>query len=236
MTLMTPKKIALLSLLLLSALLAYGIYQHLDRGRLTTAPEYTGLQASVSKNDLSWMQDPAVKLSFGAAYRYLGGQKFVLYGVANAEQHFFVKTTPDNKLQSVFWIQFEGYLQDNDYRYDYDDSPLRLSLNGYEFYVDTAVVRTNPKNRKRGSDGSLARQFLASKGYRFPDEFAYARLVHLSDASRRKELMIIFVDDLAQTGFRESDLKEGGPHADRWRDIEKRHLDKVRENLTLASH
>ena len=139
-------------------------------------------------------------------------------------------------MKSFFWVQFEEYLPDNSYQYDYEDSPARLQLNDYNFYLDTAAVRSNPKNRRRGSDGSLARQFLQSKGYAIPEEFTYARLVHLTDASRRKELMIIFIENLAQLGVSAPDLHEEGKDAHRWFEIEKKHLEKIRSTLTLIAH
>ncbi len=230
------KKIILLSLLLV--IIAAGIlaYLYLDRGRLTTDPVYTGLPRSVSENKLFSHRDPSVVMRFDPSFRHIGGQKFVLYGVADTEQHFFVETTADNKLKSLYWIQFEEYLPDNSYQYDYEDSPARLRLNDYNFYLDTAAIHSNPKKRRRGSDGSLARQFVLSKGYTFPEEFAYARLVHLTDASRRKELMIIFIDDLALLGLTASDLNEDGKAAQRWPEIEKKLLEKIRRTLTLTPH
>lgn len=205
-----------------------------DRGRFTTDPVFTALGRSVSGNDLISNSDPAVTLRFGASFRYVGGQKFVLYGVADTEQHFFVETDANDKLKSVYWVQYEAYLPDKPYTYDYDDSPLRVTLNDHEFYTDTDVVEfdSNTK-RRRGTDGAAARQFLASKGYVFPNDFAYARLVYLTDESRRKELMIIFIDDLASRGLTAADLKEGGASASRRAKVEQTHLDRIRNTLTV---
>ena len=208
----------------------------LDRASLTTEPVYTGLSRSVSKNGLFSPRDPSVVMRFDPSFRHIGGQKFVLYGVADTEQHFFLETTADNKLKSLYWIQFEAYLPDNSYQYDYEESPARLRLDDYDFYLDTAAVHSNPKKRRRGSDGALVRQFVLSKGYSFPEDFAYARLVHLTDASRRKELMIIFIEDLALLGLTAADLNEEGKEARRWPEIEKKHLEKIRRTLTLIPH
>ena len=188
----------------------------------------------MSGNDLVSDIDPAAILRFDPAYRYLGGQRFVLYGVADAEQHFFVQTNADDQLKSVYWVQYEAYLPNKPYSYDYDDSPLRMSLGDFEFFADTTVVEVDPNRQlRRGSDGALARQFLASKGYVYPSDFAYARLVYLTDESRRKELMIIFIDDLAAYGLTAAELGEGGASASRWPRIEKAHLGRIRHTLTL---
>lgn len=205
-----------------------------DRGRFTTSPEFTGLRRTVSGNDLISEQDPAVILRFDPAFRHIGGQKFILYGVADTEQHFFVETTNDNKLKSVFWIQYEAYLPGKHDTYNYEDSPLRVTLGDYEFYTDTDVAEFDPhRKRRRGTDGALARQFLASKGYTLPLNFAYARLVYLTDESRQKELMIIFIDDLSSQGLTAAELKVNDTYTARWPEVEQAHLDRIRNTLTV---
>lgn len=228
------KKTVLIAVAVLVAGVAFVFWYVSDRGRFTTQPETTGLGRTASGNDLVSDHDPAVILRFDPAFRYLGGQKFILYGVADTEQHFFVETTPDDELQSVYWVQYEAYLPGQRHRYDYDDSPLRVTLDGYEFYTDTDVVEFDPdRRRRRGTDGAMARQLLASSGYVFPSDFAYARLVYLTDDSRQKELMIIFIDDLAPRGLTAAALGEGGAEAVRRPEVEQAHLDRIRSTLTL---
>lgn len=211
---------------------AYWYYS--DLGRFTTAPVFTGLDRHVTGNDLVSDHDPDAVLRFDPEFHYLGGQKFILYGVANVEQHFFVETTPDDKLESMYWVQYEGYLPERSNTYNYDDSPLRVTLNGHEFYTDTAPVEYHPALQKQdGSDGAMVRQFLASHGYTYPENFAYARLVWLVDDSHQKELMIIFVDDLSSYGLTAAELREGGSQASRWPDVEKAHLERIRSTLSI---
>lgn len=205
-----------------------------DRGRFTTEAEYTGLRRTVTAQDLASPEDPAATLRFDPAFRHVGGQKFILYGVADTEQHFFVETTADDRLKSVYWVQYEGYLPGKPYTYDYTDSPLRVTLDGYSFYTDTDVVATDPnRKRARGTDGAMARALLARHGYTFPEEYVYARLVYLTDASRKKELMIIFIDDLAPTGLTAAGLQEGGTDAGRRSAVEQAHLDRIRQTLSV---
>lgn len=231
---LTLKKVVLIVALTVIAGVALTHWYFSDRGRFTTEPQFTGLGRTVSGNDLISDHDPAVILRFDPAFRHIGGQKFILYGVADTEQHFFVETAADDALQSVYWVQYEAYLPDKSYTYDYDDSPLRVTLNDYEFYTDTAVVEFDPdKKRARGTDGAMARQFLANKGYVFPRDFAYARLVYLTDESRQKELLIIFIDDLSSQGFSAAALQEGGADASRWPDVEQAHLDRIRNTLAV---
>ena len=207
-----------------------------DRGRLTTSPEFSGLEISVSAGILTSRADPAVNIMFNEDYDYIGGQTFELYGTADVEQHFFVEERPDGSLKSFFWLQFEGFLPSNDYTYDYTDSPLRVEIDGLNFYTDTAAgidVRFW-RLGSPGTDGYLVRKFLADKGYSYPDEYFYARLVHIPDLARRKELLIIFIDDLKPSGFAASELREGGEREESWPEVETAHLEKIRNVMTLS--
>jgi hypothetical protein len=106
------KKPALIVGVFVFACVAIAHWYFSDRGRFTTEPEFTSLSRTVSANDLISEHDPEVILRFDPACQHVGGQKFILYGVADTELHFFVETTNDNKLKSVYWVQYEAYLPD----------------------------------------------------------------------------------------------------------------------------
>lgn len=230
------RAIAAGTIVMAMVLAAYATYRHFsDRGQLTTEAVYIGLERTVAGNRLVSPRDPAATLQVSKPYHYLGGQRFVLYGVANAEQHFFAALDTGDRLTSLYWIQFEEYLPDNSYRYDYESSPLRMNIDGYDFYVDTAPVKSDPVDLRAGSDGARAREFLHGRGYRMPDNYAYARLVHLTDESRRKELMIIYVDGPALDGKDPDDLAPGQRHGAAWPAIEATHLARIRRTLALQA-
>lgn len=207
-----------------------------DPGRHTTEPVFNGLSRTVSGNTLFSENDPPVRMTFDERFKHIGGQKFILYGTAHVEQHFFVEEHPDGTLKSFFWIQFEGFLPDNDYTYDYTDSPMRLQIGAFDFYTDTAPGESSRFFRlgRPGTDGYLARKFAADKGYAMPDDYAYARLVHIPDDMNRKELLIIFMEDLAPTGWTGEALREGGEHEGRWPEVEAAHLDRIKRVMSLS--
>ena len=116
------------------------------------------------------------------------------------------------------------------------EAPDQLSLGDFDFYVDTAPVASDPqRKRKRGTDGAMARQFVRSQGFEFPREFFYARLMHLTDESRRKELMIIYLEDLEPQGLSATRLMSDGADAARWPAVEREHLARIAEVLTLLA-
>lgn len=207
-----------------------------DPARRTTEPVYSELSRSVTGNTLFSQDDPPVRMTFDEGFEYIGGQKFILYGTADVEQHFFVEEHPDGTLKSFFWIQFEAFLPDNDYTYDYSGSPLRLQIGAFDFYTDTAAGTSNwlMPHGWPGTDGYLARKFASDKGYAMPDEYAYARLVHIPDDMSRKELLIIFMEDLAPTGWTGESLREGGEHEGRWPEVEAAHLDRIKRVMAMA--
>ncbi len=205
-----------------------------DRGRFTTEPEFTNLARTVSGTDLHSKMDPPVTLRFDSSLRFLGGQKFILYGMAETEQYFFAATGDSNRLTRLFWIQFESYLPDKSGSYDYDDSPLRVTLGDYMFFTDTDIVEFDPyKKRAAGTDGAMVRRFLAEKGMTLPLNWAYARMVYLTNETKRKELMIIVIDDLTLQGVSASEVLAEGPDSPLRREVTEAHLEKIRRSLTV---
>jgi hypothetical protein len=62
----------------------------------------------------------------------------------------------------------------------------------------------------------------------------YVRLVHLLDKEKRKELMIIYGEDLSPTEFNAAALSENGKAHDRWPGIADRLLERAEKNVLIA--
>lgn len=159
---------------------------------------------------------PAAELQFGKQFKYVGGHVFILYGVARAEQHFFVDADKDGNIRRLYWVQFEGYLPTNTHSYDYK-SPRKVQIGGLDFFADSHSRKVDGKGGEPGSDGAKAQAFLESKGFKLQgQEVAVQRLVHLTDKEKRNELMIIYAEDLAASGFTSAGLNPGGTDAAKW--------------------
>ena len=160
----------------------------------TLAPEAYA-QRRVEQNRVYSDSLPSAVLVLDSSFTYLGHQSFVLYNVANAEQHFFAELD-GKQIKRFVWIQFEGYLPGGHQRYDYSaDSVIRI-WDRPIYHV--ATVRTTPTTEQRPeSDGAKARQFLRERGFTFPPSMLYHRLVSLVDDDKRNELMIIYMEDPA---------------------------------------
>ncbi|MGI8919341.1 MAG: hypothetical protein ACR2H6_12145 [Pyrinomonadaceae bacterium] len=189
---------------------------------------------TVKDRTLTSTHMPAVRLEFSQPFRYAGGHSFILYEVANAEQHFFVDADKDGRIKRMYWIQFEGYLPSNTHAYDYK-SPKTVNIGGLDFFADAYARNIKASPGRPDSDGSRARAFLASKSYRFvSEEVAFVRLVHLVDKAKRNELMIIYLEDLSLVEITAADLTAGGRLAEHWEAFSAKLLERALKDMKLS--
>jgi hypothetical protein len=62
----------------------------------------------------------------------------------------------------------------------------------------------------------------------------WVRLVHLLDAAKRKELMIIYAEALAPTGYTAANLKEGGAEYTKWNGIADGLIRRAERSITIG--
>lgn len=201
---------------------------------LASAQTNPPITRTVSGQVLTSKDTPAVRLEFDKAFKYIGAQSFVLYDVANAEQHFFVDADKDGRMKRFFWIQFEGYLPTNTHSYNYK-SPKIVNAGGFDFFADSYPRSLKGDLGRPDSDGNRARSFLTAKGFKMVGtEFISQRLVHMVDQAKRNELMIIYIEDLTDTGLTAADLSEGGAARARWPEISQGLLDRALKNMKVS--
>ena len=191
---------------------------------------------SVNGQVLTSDEMPAVQLEFAKEFKYVGSQSFILYDVARAEQHFFIDADKENRIRRLYWIQFEGYLPNNTHSYRYKVNHL-VNIGDLDFIADAYARNIKANPGRADSDGSRARTFLESKGYRLAsDDVLSERLVHMVDKEKRNELMIIYTEDLSRMGLVAGDLQEGGKAIARWDEIVKGLLDRAQKYMKISHH
>lgn len=158
------------------------------------AQEGAKLERTVTGRVLKSSSDPAVTLTIGKGFQYVGGQTIDIFHVAGAEQHFFVDAGPDKAIRRFYWIQFEHYYPSNSHSYDYGGIKQKtLKFGPINFLADTKI---DPEyftgGNQPGSDSEAGRKFLEGKGYKVTGKFVRTRMFYLTDSSKRKELMIIY--------------------------------------------
>lgn len=160
-------------------------------------------------------RDPKIRIGLPQSVRYVGVDRWVLYGIADCELHAFVEADGQKNVQRLYWVQFEGYLPSHpDLKHTYN-SPQHATMGGMDFYVD-AWARSRDTAIDPGSDREHIEALIKAKGYKMPAGMMYVRFVHLLDDSRRRELMIIYGEDVASAGYTAAELREEGKEHARW--------------------
>jgi hypothetical protein len=195
------------------------------------AAQAAGPERKVEGNMVDSARDPKVRVHLPRSAQYVGADRWVLYDMADCELHAFVEADARKHVRRLYWVQFEGYLATKPKLQHTYDSATHADIGGMDFYVDTWVRATNEEMRP-GSDLEHILALIRKKGFLMPEGMTYVRLVHLFD-SKRKELMIIYAEDLAPTGLTAADLKQNGKRHDRWPDIEKKARDKAERSIGI---
>lgn len=205
------------------------------RGRLTTPSVYTDLARSVEGNTLLSLEAPPIDLTFDPDFDYVGGHKFVLYGVADVEQHMFVTTHPDGSTKTLVCVQYETLLPEIPGSYDYSGAEYAVELGGLSFMADARPVLRHPisPNGWPGTDGYRFRNFMSERGYKLPKDRVWSRLAYVPVSNSRQELLIVYVEDLAPTGFTSNQLQPGGEYADQWPELVRRHFATIEQNILV---
>jgi hypothetical protein len=193
----------------------------------TTAPE-----RKVDGNAVISGRDPKLQIELPASVQYVGADRWILYEIAVCELHAFVEADEQKNVQRLYWIQFEGYVPSRPELHHKYDSPRRATIGGLDFYVDTWTSSQDDKS-KPGSDGEHIRKLIASRGYKMPANAMCVRLVHLLDEAKRKELMIIYGEDLGPISFSAADLNKAGKAYDQWPTLEKGLIERAKEKIVL---
>jgi hypothetical protein len=189
-------------------------------------------ERKVENNAIISERDPKVRIELPESAQYVGADQWVLYGIADCELHAFVEADKQQNVQRLYWIQFEGYLPlKPDLHHQYN-SPRHARIGGLEFYVDT-WTNTNDKKPEAGSDAEHIKALIRAHGYKTPAGMMYVRFVHLLDEQKRKELMVIYGEDLAPTGFTAADLKKGARAYDQWPVIEKSLVERAEKKIAI---
>lgn len=177
------------------------------------APERT-----VSGHTVNSIRDPRVAIQLPDQAQYVGADTFLLgkpklgnFDVC--ELYVFANSSESGSLREVYWVQFEHLLPKHPKLHYTYDSPRHATIGGIDFFVDIEVSDGTAKP-KPNSDGDHFYQLLAAHGYK-RTPMMFVRLVHLTDATKRKELMIVAGKQLP-AGLTAESVKKGGSAYSRW--------------------
>jgi len=172
-----------------------------NQGSASTSPH-----REVENYLLTSSAEPAIKVRVGDSFTYLGRLQFELYSVAEVEVFVFVDADESRRLKRMFIAQFEGYLESNDYAYDYPLSHA-VELGTHEYVHDTFVYFVQKSLERTDSDSARTLGFISESGYTLPAEAFSSRFVYLLDG-RRRELLFSYMEDLAAQGHSVAEISE----------------------------
>jgi hypothetical protein len=176
---------------------------------------------------------PKAELTFGSAFHYVGAQQVNLYGMADAEQHLFVKPGAQGVIDAFYWIQFEHRTPGDQHTYNYQLGH-NADIGGLSFVYDVkawpdyAAMQTEDPN----SDGAAITRLLAKSNLKFPSRAARIRMFHLPTPDHRTELMIIYGEALPE-GSKVPLRKEGTDLTQESPALAQKLLEDLKSQLTI---
>ena len=152
--------------------------------------EALGARHVVKGNTLQVDLGTIKTIDVSRSFRYAGGHRFILKGVADAEQHAFAEADPTGQIQRFLWFQFEALLPSATGAYDYGNDAA-AAIGGREWRSNVRRYTTVPE-----PDGDQAQLYglLARRNLRPPLPALRLRLVHVPPGDRRAELMIVYTE------------------------------------------
>lgn len=167
---------------------------------------------TVENNLLVSADMPAITIKVGDSMEFVGRSKFVLYDIAEAEIFVFAEASEDRRLKRRLVVQFEGFLDSNSHTYNYR-MPVRMTLGSHEYMVDdfAANLRRLKQEEPADSDSARVDDLLQQAGYAMPDDAIWTRFVRVIGEDRRRELLIIYMEDLKDLGLTAAGMPYGEP-------------------------
>lgn len=198
------------------------------------AQAQTKPQRAVHENVIISDQKPNIRIEIPKEARYLGADRWILYGVADCELHVWIEADSNNVVNRLYWVQFEAYLASKaGLRYNYPFTRT-TNIGGLDFDV-RARFGANDEQPKPESDSGHVWAMLQASGYKWSRDAMNVRLVYLPDEQKRTELMIIYAEDLKPTGLTAADLLPGGKARDQWPALEQGLIERAAHKLKLST-
>jgi hypothetical protein len=152
-------------------------------------------QVPAGPGDLAAKVAGICRVQIAPAYRYIGGQRFILQESADAEQHFYARTDPAGKILQLYWFQVESKLSGQGAGYNYGRDSA-ITINDIPFAVSLREARGDA-DPPPGSDGAGMMDFVKAAGLTFPAMGRPLRMVHTAKPGARQELMVIYLESKA---------------------------------------
>jgi hypothetical protein len=190
------------------------------------APSSIGAPVARVEGDVvAYPGPPALRVTVPAGATYLGADRFILKALSDCEMHIFVEADANRRVRRFYWVHFESYLPSRpDDRMTYGETDRRSTRWGATIWIDAAPALMT-RTPRPGSDTEHFRAIIRRAGYTMPPGMMSVRLVRLLDDPAgtgygRRELMMIYGEDLASAGLTYEDVTTNGAPNERWAALE----------------
>ncbi len=167
-------------------------------------------------------QHPQMRMTPAKSYVYAGETKTIIKNSALAERHHWV-IADGNRVNALLIVQFEGFLEGVEGRYQYaapttEDGGSNylfttgpVTLGGREFVHNTwaldhaANARENP-----GTEAVATLALMKQKGLQIDDALIMSRFVLALGADKRRELIVFYLEPISKSGRSLAEFPDGG--------------------------
>jgi hypothetical protein len=188
-------------------------------------------ERTVQQNVITSAQRPSIRIELPTHARYLGADRWILYGVADCELHVWIEANQDKIVNRLYWVQFEAFLPSKpESRYNYPFTRT-IDIGGLSFDVRARFGASTPP--KPASDADHVWKMIEGAGFKLPRDMMNVRFVHLPDEQKRTD-MVIYAEDLKPTGLTAADLEAGGKASAQWAALEQALIERGAQKLKLS--
>lgn len=177
---------------------------------------------AVENNVLTSSATPKMQLSPSAEFTYAGSVRLTIKDVAHAERYHWV-VTENGRVKKLVIAQFEGFFDEIDRQYNirlpkreltgsnYKFTPAPIMLGGQEFIHNTWAF-DNGRSAQEDPDleSAATLNLLTERGYTLDDDLIMSRFARSIGDDRRNELILFYMEPLADHGKSLVDFPEDG--------------------------
>lgn len=189
---------------------------------------------AVSGNTLTSDSFPKIKVTVDRGFKYAGRFEFTLRDQVRGERFVFVDAGKGKQIKRLFIAQFEAFLPAVNETYNYSFANAE-TIAGHKFRHNTfAFSNAEAARAEPAAEAALTARFLRSKNYEFQDEWMMSRFLTVPDAERRNELILFYIENVADSGKRLSDLYSGDDETEVWVAISRDLTARSRKAFTIS--
>lgn len=189
---------------------------------------------TVEGNRLISPIEPVAAIELPKSIQYVGGDRWILNGIADCEVHVFVEADEAKRVARLYVLQFESYLPSRPELHSRNADTQTARLGNLDFLVK-ARFGSSEEEPRPGSDTEHIQMLLKRGGYVRPKEMMNVRFIHFLDERRRQELLIFYAEDLAQAGSTTERLLPGGADQAKWPAIAEALVQRATQAIVLRA-